>query len=300
MVGYCPICQNDQPRNVVEVFEGGTFYECSHCRLHYAETADHDLRQYYREIWSDGNLGHERYEEKIKAASDPNQLERLVREIPRYSWALSQLQQLTPGSKVLDVGCGEGGLLWAARQLNHEPHGCDLSPGAVDLARKLVGHHQVHLGTIHELPYEARMFDCLLALEVLEHLPSLCPFLERLAWLLKPGGLLLLTTPNRNRVFAVLKRGLGRPHSNTDYPPHHFTRWSNPVLKNLLKNYFDDVRIGSLRYHFHQPIAQFLSFPIHAMTLGRMGQSLCAWARSPKSSLMASASSEQVHQSSHS
>jgi hypothetical protein len=57
------------------------------------------------------------------------------------------------------------------------------------------------------------------------------------------------------------------------------------------------VRIGSLRYHFHQPIAQFLSFPIHAITLCRMGQSLCARARSPRSSLMVSESSEQVHQS---
>jgi hypothetical protein len=49
-------------------------------------------------------------------------------------------------------------------------------------------------------------------------------------------------------------------------------------------NYFEDVRIGSLRYHFHHPVARALSFPIHATTLGLMGQSLCAWARYPKSS----------------
>jgi 2-polyprenyl-3-methyl-5-hydroxy-6-metoxy-1,4-benzoquinol methylase len=279
LVGPCPICQSDQPRKVAEEFQGGTFFQCSGCGVHYAATVDYDLRQYYREIWSEGNLGYLGYEEKVKAASDPNQLERLIREIPRYSWVVAQLRQLTPGSKVLDVGCGEGGLLWAAQQLKLEAHGCDLSPGAVTLARQLVGDEQVHLGTVLELPYEARTFDCVLALEVLEHLPSPRPFLERLTWLLKPGGVLLLTTPNRNRLFAVLKRGLGRPHSNTDYPPHHYTRWTNGVIKKILESDFEDIHVGSLRYHFHHPVGRFLSFPIHAATLGKMGQSLCVKAR---------------------
>ena len=107
MVGYCPICQNDQPRKAIEEFQGGTFYECGHCHLQYAETVDYDLNQYYREIWSDGNLGNKGYEEKVKATSDPDRLERLFREIPRYSWAAEQFRRLRPGSKVLDVGCGE-------------------------------------------------------------------------------------------------------------------------------------------------------------------------------------------------
>src|SRR5262249_41826367 len=161
-------------------------------------------------------------------------------------------------------------LLGAARNVGLEPHGCDLSPGAVALAGRLVGDQQIHLGTVHELPYESGTFDCVLALEVLEHLPSPRPFLERLAWLLKPGGLLLLTTPNRNRVFAVLKRGLGRPHSNTDYPPHHYTRWTSQSIKGILQPYFEDILVGSLRYHFHHSVGRLLSFSIHAATAGRM------------------------------
>jgi 2-polyprenyl-3-methyl-5-hydroxy-6-metoxy-1,4-benzoquinol methylase len=280
-VGYCPICQADLPRRRVEEFTGGAFYECARCRVHYAQTADHDLRRYYQEIWSEGNLGNQGYEEKVRAASDLNQLDRLIRAIPRYSWAAARLRRLTPGSKVLDVGCGEGGLLWAAQRLGHEPHGCDLSPGAVALARRLVGDSRVHVGTVHDLPYEARTFDCALALEILEHLPSPRPFLERLRWLLKPGGLLLLTIPNRNRVFAVLKRGLGHPHSNTDYPPHHYTRWTGRSIKGILQPDFEDIRVGSLRYHFHHLAGQLLSFPIHVVTAGKMGQSLCVTARRP-------------------
>ena len=281
MSGRCPLCQADQPPRVVENFNNGTFYECVHCHLHYAETADFDLERYYREIWAKGNLGNQGYEEKVKAARERDGPERLIREIPRYSWAVRQIGRLEAGSKILDVGCGEGGLLWAAQRHGLEPHGCDLSPGAATLARQLIGDKSIHLGTVEQLPYGPGTFDCVLALEVLEHLPAPRPFLERLAWLLKPGGLLLLTIPNRNRVFAVLKRGLGRPHSNTDYPPHHYTRWSKQVLKNNLQQYFEEICVGSLRYHFHHPIDRFLSFPIHAMTLGKMGQSLCVQARRP-------------------
>jgi len=41
---------------------------------------------------------------------------------------------------------------------------------------------------------------------------------------------------------------------------------------------------GSLRYHFHRPIGRLLSFPIHGMTLGKMGQTLYAVAHRPKPS----------------
>ncbi len=278
----CPICQHSQGVKTVERFAGGEFFECSSCGLHYANTETGNLTQYYREIWSEGHLGQRPYEEKMRAALEPARLEGLLREIPRYSWAVSQFRRLSRGASVLDVGCGEGGLLWAARKLGLEPHGCDLSPGAVDLARRLVGDDAVYLGTILDLPCEAQKFDCIVALEVLEHLPEVRPFVERMTWLLKPGGILLLTTPNRNRVFAVAKRALGRPHSNTDYPPHHFTRWSTAVLGGLLGEYYQDVRVGSLRYYFHHAVGRVLSYPIHAATFGRMGQSLCARAGRPR------------------
>ena len=47
MSGRCPLCQADQPPKVVENFNNGTFYECVHGQIHYAETADFDLERYY-------------------------------------------------------------------------------------------------------------------------------------------------------------------------------------------------------------------------------------------------------------
>src|SRR5262249_49589378 len=147
-----------------------------------------DLRDFYTRIWSAGHLGYEPYEEKAKAINDRASLGRLVSELPRYGWAIDQIRHLPRGSKVLDIGCGEGAVLHAARDLGCDAFGCDLAPGAVALAQRIVTPDHVHLGTVEELPHEPETFDCIVALEVLEHLPSPRQFLDCATGLLKPGG----------------------------------------------------------------------------------------------------------------
>jgi SAM-dependent methyltransferase len=240
-----------------------------------------DLQAYYHDIWSDGNLGCDPYTEKVAAAQNPDKLEELLTTVPRFRWAARQLARLNRGARILDVGCGEGALLWAARQMGHEPHGCDLAEPAVQLARGLAGAENVHVGTIDILPYSPGTFDAVIALEVLEHLPDPRAFLERAAALLKLDGTLLLTMPNRYRVFAVLKRALGKRHSSTDYPPHHLTRWSAGALRKLLRKSFGTVGVGSLPYHAAHWAGRAAAGPLHLLTAARMGQSLRAVARMP-------------------
>jgi SAM-dependent methyltransferase len=239
------------------------------------------LQVYYRNIWSENNLGCDPYAEKVAAAHDTDKLEELLTSVPRFRWAMGQLRRLNRASRILDVGCGEGALLWAARQMGFEPHGCDLAAPAVELARTLIGGGNVHVGTIADLPYSPGTFDAVVALEVLEHLPNPRAFLERSATLLRPDGTVLLTMPNRHRVFAVLKRALGQPHSSTDYPPHHLTRWSAAALRKLLGQSFGQVHVGSLPYYASHWAGQALARPLHLLTGERMGQTLCAVARSP-------------------
>jgi SAM-dependent methyltransferase len=272
----CSVCGGTQLFRVVERFSGGRFLECRSCGIHFAETKDSDLRAYYHDIWTQDNLGCLPYTEKIQAARTPALLSDMLGNLPRFRWALAQLKRLPINSKVLDVGCGEGALLSAAARLGLEPHGCDLAAPAVELARQLVGTKEIHVGTISDVPYEPATFDCVLALEVLEHLPNPVPFLESTARLMKHDGTLLLTTPNRYRLFAILKRFLGMPHSGTDYPPHHYTRWSAGSLRGLLERYFCETRVGSLPYQSHGPAMRAVAVSLHVMGGFKMGQTLCA------------------------
>jgi hypothetical protein len=77
----------------------------------------------------------------------------------------------------------------------------------------------------------------------------------------------------------VLKRALGQPHSNTDYPPHDLTRWSAESLRSLLRRQFGTVRVGSLPYYFAHPAGRALANPLHLLSGARMGQSLWACAK---------------------
>jgi SAM-dependent methyltransferase len=276
---HCPACEFATVRQITERFDRGVFLACRHCGLHFAEAAAHDLPSYYARLWSGVDTQIEQYKMKIHATTDQGRLQRLLVELPRYRWAVRQLKHLPRGARVLDVGCGEGTLLWAAHRMGLEPHGCDIAQEAVQLVRELLSTENVHQGTLGELSYEPDSFDVIIALEVLEHLEKPRPFLRRAEELLQPGGLLLLTTPNRQRFFARVKRFLGMPHSNTDYPPHHFTRWSAQSLTKLLRAYFSVIRIGSLPYYFEHPIGRKLAFPLHLLTAMRMGQSLWAFAR---------------------
>src|SRR5262249_27744941 len=178
---YCPVCDARQPQRVVERFSAGAFVECAGCGVHFAHTKPTDLQAYYREIWSEGNLGCDPYAQKVAAAHNPDKLEELLTNVPRFRWAVAQLRCLNRTSRILDVGCGEGALLWAARQMGFEPHGCDVAVPAVALARTLVGPDNVHVGVIDNLPYPPSPFGAVIALEVLEHLPNPRAFLGRAA-----------------------------------------------------------------------------------------------------------------------
>ena len=64
----------------------------------------------------------------------------------------------------------------------------------------------------HPLPFRDAAFDALFAGELIEHLPDPRPALAEFRRVLRPGGALILTTPNRLRL-ANLADGSERPYS---------------------------------------------------------------------------------------
>jgi len=102
---------------------------------------------------------------------------------------------------VLDYGCGAGGM---------EPHllgrvaevvGFDPSPRSVEVVTDRFGDHPRFSGAfgLDEMDSQTGRFDAVVVIEVVEHLydPELFELFENAMRLLKPGGVLLLTTPNQ-------------------------------------------------------------------------------------------------------
>src|SRR6476659_593504 len=105
-------------------------------------------------------------------------------------------------NRLLDVGCGAGSLLQAARDNGWDAQGIDVSASAVSHSRNL-GFEVFH-GELNEAQLAKGQFDVITAVEILEHLfdPSLV--VKEIHRLLRPGGLFWLTTPNCRSLAARL------------------------------------------------------------------------------------------------
>jgi len=112
------------------------------------------------------------------------------------------VQRREVGLCVADIGCNAGGSSSVWAELGHRVHGLDISEELVRLAQersRRAGFRTAHfyLGSATSLPWAARTMDVCVLLELLEHIVDWRACLDECARVLRPGGVLLLTTTNR-------------------------------------------------------------------------------------------------------
>jgi ubiquinone/menaquinone biosynthesis C-methylase UbiE len=122
------------------------------------------------------------------------------------------LDHVEPGDLVLDVGCGEGAFADAIAGLDAVPICLEVADEPLRRLRERFPHlTDVRRATAGEpLPLDDEEVDAVWAGEVVEHVVDVGAFLSELRRVLKPGGPLVLTTPDHNR--ALLARFAANPH----------------------------------------------------------------------------------------
>ncbi len=132
------------------------------------------------------------------------------------------------GGELLDIGCGTGNFLAAARDAGYKVTGIELDRNAARFAKELLGLQNILPLTISEFveQHAEELFDVVTFFEVLEHQAAPVEFLQRVKACLRPGGVIALSVPNR-------ERWLTGPDV-LDYPPNHFLRWNAEALRKFL------------------------------------------------------------------
>lgn len=103
-----------------------------------------------------------------------------------------------PLGKLLDFGCGYGGLLQLLAGRFSEYWGVDIDPDKVAFTARLdPAARTQRLDPDRPLPFDDGTFDTVIIVEVIEHVAQERPVLAELARVLRPGGRLFLTTPHR-------------------------------------------------------------------------------------------------------
>lgn len=105
------------------------------------------------------------------------------------------------GITILDVGCGGGLISEPLSRLGGTVTGLDPSPETIAAARAHAATSGLAIdyraGRAEDLAAERAQFDCVCCLEVVEHVPDVGQFVKLVASLVRPGGLLVLSTLNR-------------------------------------------------------------------------------------------------------
>ncbi|MEO8132713.1 MAG: methyltransferase domain-containing protein [Betaproteobacteria bacterium] len=104
------------------------------------------------------------------------------------------------GKDVLDAACGEGyGAAWLARSAK-SVSGLDVDTPTVDAARVKyrLPSLQFDVGSVAAMPYADASFDCAVSFETLEHLAEQEAMLREFRRVLRPDGLLIISTPNKS------------------------------------------------------------------------------------------------------
>jgi len=130
--------------------------------------------------------------------------------------------------ELLDIGCGTGNFLEAARDRGYGVTGIELDRNAARFAKERIGLQRVFPLTIAEFAerHAGEQFDVATFFEVLEHQAAPAVFLQKVKTCVRPGGMIALSVPNR-------ERWLTGPDV-LDYPPNHFLRWNAAALRQFL------------------------------------------------------------------
>lgn len=152
------------------------------------------------------------------------------------------------GLSVLDVGCGGGLLAEPLTRLGASVTGVDASEPGIGAARE----HAVKAGlqidyrqvTIENLQPDLGRFDVVIASEVIEHVANVTFFMERLSSLVRPGGMVVLTTLNRSVRSLVLAKILAECVIRIIPPGTH--DWSKFLTPEELKSAMQSADIRPL------------------------------------------------------
>lgn len=150
-----------------------------------------------------------------------------------------------PGEKVLDFGAGTGMFAWYLKMEGFLVEGVELSEKAIDYAMKRYG--LFFFESLNNLKTEkVQLFDIITMIEVIEHLKNPHNIIERLYRILKPGGTIYISTPNRNGINARLNKSKWREAKK----PFHLVFFNKQALRKMLNDtgfiYIRQIRFSPL------------------------------------------------------
>ncbi|MAZ72126.1 MAG: hypothetical protein CMC70_03170 [Flavobacteriaceae bacterium] len=141
----------------------------------------------------------------------------------------------------IDLGCGDGRFISFIGEFT-PAEGIELSEEAVRIAQEKYPDTVFHQGNVLEFPFKQQQYDLVISQEVIEHIEDQPAYIEVAAAILKKGGYLILTTPNK-KVFDHMEGG--------NWSQQPIEKVLTPdELKKLINAKFDIITYETIIFNF--------------------------------------------------
>ena len=141
-------------------------------------------------------------------------------------WEYKIAKKYVKSCDVLEVGCGRGYFLKQIEKLANSALGLELNNDAI---QHKVTAFEAQRKDVHKVAESNLQFDVVCSFQVLEHIAEPLSFLTSCRDLTKPGGRLIVSTPNYAHTEARLRKDC------LDLPPHHMGHYSPSTYRELAK-----------------------------------------------------------------
>jgi 2-polyprenyl-6-hydroxyphenyl methylase/3-demethylubiquinone-9 3-methyltransferase len=152
------------------------------------------------------------------------------------------------GLDVLDVGCGGGLLTEPMTRLGARMTGLDASEEAIVVARRHAREQGLEVeyraDNVEDLARGKKRYDVVTALEIAEHVADLDSFIEALSRLLKPNGMLIMSTLNRTPKSFLL--GIVAAEYILRWVPRGTHQWKKFIRPSELVNKLENNGLRSI------------------------------------------------------
>jgi SAM-dependent methyltransferase len=162
-----------------------------------------------------------------------------------YLAAIARRFHMPPRPRLLDVGCALGFMLQEAAAAGWEASGVETSEFAAHYAAEHSG-CVVSVGTLENAALACESFDVVTLMDVVEHVADPHKLISEIYRILRPGGVLLIVTPNFGSLFVQLY-GL---RAYGVWPDQHVVYFQPSTITRLLKNVgFKRINTGSKDFY---------------------------------------------------
>ena len=198
LLNACPICKNvhiaPYAMKYAQNFPHVSRTVCNTCQIVFANpvASEEELNEFYKNYYDKGNFGDLQYKQKTIEQfkfiqnSSKDALIRIDKNIKHY----------TGQGNFLDVGFGLGVHLYIAQKLGYKVFGTELDNDCINFVTPYLPNAQLFHGDLLSAKYENNYFDVINICHVIEHLMDPNSYLAELNKIVKPEGVIIVSTPN--------------------------------------------------------------------------------------------------------